>query len=91
MRRAAHTDKNQAEIVEALRGAGASVHPLHQVGAGVPDLLVGFRGTNYLLEVKTEQGTLTDDQADWILAWKGEACIVRTTLEALHAIGAIVE
>ena len=41
MRRAARTDANQAEIVAALRGVGASVQPLHAVGQGCPDLLVG--------------------------------------------------
>ena len=44
MRRAARVDRNQAEIVVALRAGGASVQPLHAVGKGVPDLLVGWRG-----------------------------------------------
>lgn len=43
MRHAARTDRNQAEIVKALRAAGCSVQCLHAVGGGVPDLLVGLR------------------------------------------------
>lgn len=44
MRRRAHTDRNQPAIVAALRGIGATVQPLHAVGQGCPDLLVGYRG-----------------------------------------------
>ena len=39
----AHIDANQPEIVKALRDAACSVEPLHDVGRGVPDLLVGRR------------------------------------------------
>ncbi len=35
---------------------------LHEVGAGVPDLLVGFRNKNYLIEVKVPGGRLTPAQ-----------------------------
>jgi hypothetical protein len=44
MRRIARVDKNQAEIVSALRKAGARVLHLHQHGEGCPDILVGFLG-----------------------------------------------
>ena len=52
MRRAARIDRNQPEIVEALRKLGASVQPLHTVHDSVPDLLIGYQGRNFLLEVK---------------------------------------
>ena len=89
MRRAAKVDQNQATIVEELRQVGASVEPLHHIGGGVPDLLVGFRDRTYLLEIKTDRGTLTDDQRAWLAEWRGQAAIVRTADEALKAIGAI--
>ena len=44
MRRAARIDRNQPEIVKALRQVGAHVTSLAAVGDGVPDLLVGFQG-----------------------------------------------
>lgn len=44
MRRDARVDENQPIIVEALRAAGASVVHLHQIGHGVPDLLLGLPG-----------------------------------------------
>lgn len=52
MRRAAAVDANQTAIIRALRKAGVSVQPLHTVGQGCPDIIAGFRGVNYLLELK---------------------------------------
>jgi Holliday junction resolvase len=89
--RAARVDRNQREIVAALRKAGASVEHLHAVGKGVPDLLVGYKGRNYLLEVKGERGKLTPAQVDWHEGWIGLAHIVRTPQEALEAIGLKVD
>jgi hypothetical protein len=89
MRRAARVDRNQAAIVEQLRGVGASVESLARVGAGVPDLLVGFRERTYLLEIKTDRGALTDDQRAWLARWRGQAAVVRSADEALKAIGAL--
>ena len=90
MRRyAAKIDRNQVEIVETLRRAGASVQPLHTVGDGVPDLLIGYRGVNLLLEVKGPRGTLTPDQVEWHGAWRGHVVVVRTIDEALRAAGMI--
>lgn len=96
MRRAANRDRNEAEIVEALRRAGATVAQLS--AENIPDLLVGYRGLNYLLEVKrpgeygmTEQCahfSLTAGQAAWHASWKGLApVVVRTPGDALAAIG----
>jgi len=83
MRRAARVDANQSEIVRALRRAGASVQHLHDVGKGCPDLLVGWRGRNFLLEVKTPTGSLTQDQDDWMQGWQGQAAVVCSVSEAL--------
>lgn len=93
MRTAARTDANQAEIVEILRWSGATVQPLHQVGGGCPDLLVGFRGRNYLLEVKDGSKKpsaryLTPAEIDWHDNWRGQVAIVNSADEALEAIGA---
>lgn len=87
MRRAAKVDRNQAEIVAALRAAGASVTPLHAVGGGVPDILCGFRGQTYLIECKDgtappSQRRLTSDQQEWHAAWRGGPVAV------VHDVGA---
>lgn len=91
MRRAAKTDDNQAEIVAALRKIGASVQPLHAVGQGCPDLLVGWRGITSLLEVKDGKKPpsarkLTEDQVKWHAEWRGQVTVVETVEQAIEAI-----
>lgn len=81
MRRAAKTDRNQSEIVAALRRLGATVQPLHAVGQGCPDLLAGFRGRNILIEVKDgrkppSDRRLTPVQVEWHGGWKGQVVVV---------------
>jgi len=88
MRRATRVDNTQKDIVHALRVAGATVQHLHAVGEGCPDIVVGYRRKNYLLEVKVKSGTLSPDQSMWHIAWKGQVNIVTTAEEALAAIGA---
>lgn len=52
-RYAQHMDANKRAVVAALKSVGASVTDLNPDGKdGIPDLLVGFRGVNYLQEVK---------------------------------------
>ena len=85
MRWAARTDSNQAEIVKALRKAGRSVVSLHRVGQGMPDLLVGNNGLNFLLEVKSEGGDLSPGQQEFADSWRGEVATVRSPEEAIEA------
>lgn len=91
MRRAAKIDANQTEIVKALRQVGASVQSLASTGKGCPDLLVGFRGVNWLLEVKDGQKVksarkLTDDQVVWHESWRGRVYIVESVDQALSLL-----
>ena len=91
----ARVDANQAEIVQALRQVGASVCYTHMLGQGVPDLLIGYRGVVYLLEVKDGRKSrsrrqLTEAEAEWHAAWRGRPVdIVESVDDALRAIGAI--
>lgn len=94
MRRIARVDTNQAAMVAALRQIGATVQPLHTVGQGCPDLLVGYRGVNYLFEVKDgakapSARKLTLAETDWHTNWQGRVVTVETIEQALQAIGAI--
>lgn len=91
-RRAARTDANQAEIVAALRGVGASVQPTHMVGDGFPDIVVGYRNQNVLMEIKDgakppSARKLTAAEEEWHDTWRGTACIVTSIDEALGVIG----
>ena len=88
---AKRTDSNQGEIVQALRSCGASVQDLHALGHGCPDLAVGFRGINYLCEIKSEHGKLTDDERDWHAAWKGQVCVIRSIDDCLRLLGVVIE
>lgn len=88
-RRAARTDANQAQIVAALRKAGASVEPLHRQGGGCPDLLVGYRARNFIIEVKMPNETLNALQDEWFIGWKGQACVAHSAEEALLSVGAL--
>ena len=92
MRRRAHLDANHEAIVEALIGRGARVLSLAAEGNGCPDLLIGWRGANYLLEVKREgydkkAGKLRQKtremQIMWALKWTGQYTIVTSPQEAL--------
>lgn len=92
MRRAAKVDANQAQLVADLRKMGCTVVPLHAVGGGVPDLLVGFQGRNVLLEVKDgrkppSKRKLTDDQVEFHDGWRGQVAVVANVKDALEAIG----
>jgi hypothetical protein len=68
MRYAAKVDKNQKEIVAALRLAGAYVWVI-----GLPvDLLVGYKGHTFLVEVKDgPRKRLTALQDDFFKNWSG--------------------
>ena len=91
MRRAARVDANHNDVVKALQAIGCSVAPLSTVGGGMPDLLVGYRGRNFLIEVKDGEKVpskrkLTDDQITWIGAWKGQTAIAYSIEDALNIV-----
>lgn len=91
MRRAAKVDANQAEIVRGLRALGCTVQSLATVGKGCPDILVGFRGTNYCMEIKDgskppSAQKLTPAEVDWHDAWLGQAAVVRSLDEAVSVV-----
>lgn len=90
MRSGGHPDGTQEAIVLVLRKVGATVQIITQVGNGCPDLLVGFRGRTFLLEVKSESGALQENQVRWHRLWNGLPVeVVVTPLQALQAIGAV--
>jgi hypothetical protein len=78
VRRAARVDSNQSEIVDDLRRIpGCTVAILSAVGGGLPDILIGYRGANFLVEIKDPSKPkadqeLTDDQKKFHAEWKGQ-------------------
>ena len=81
------TDWNQSAIVDALRAAGASVFITSGVRHGFPDLVVGFNGKTYLLEVKAPDAKLTEDELLFMRKWVGDYHVVRSPEEAIRIIG----
>lgn len=92
MRRRGRVDANHLAIVKALRQAGCSVQSLADIGSGCPDLLVGLRGQNFLLEIKDwaqkpSKRKLTGKEVLWLENWRGQADVITTPEQALRAVG----
>ena len=87
-RYAAKVDTNQQPIVRDLRNIFGPdvVLDLSAVGRGCPDIMVGVRGRNLLMEIKTDKGKLTADQVYFHREWGGQVHIVRTLDDALNVI-----
>ena len=76
----AKRDENEPEIVNKLQELGFSVHRLN-----TPlDLLVGYNGMNYLIEVKMPKKKLTPAQQKFIPGWKGQYLIVYSVEDAIR-------
>ena len=89
--KACRVDRNQPEIVAACVAIGASVQHLHMVGRGCPDIVVGFRGKNYLFEIKDplqpkSKQVLTPSEERWHQMWWGELHIVYTGEQAINIL-----
>jgi len=88
MRRRSAVDRTQPAIVAALRALGASVQHLHVIGKGCPDICVGYRGRNYLVEIKDggappNKQRLTADEVAWARRWRGQVVVLTSVAEAV--------
>ena len=89
MRRAARVDATQAEVVAALRAAGAYVWII-----GLPvDLLIGFQGKTALVEVKVltgvkkrKQSRFTALQTEFMREWTGGTVATVTDAEGARRL-----
>ncbi len=85
MRYASRRDANEAQIVSALRSAGAYVWVI-----GLPvDILVGYNNHTYLVEIKDgPKKRLTKLQQDFFDNWTGGTlCRIDGPEAALRMIG----
>lgn len=78
-------DTNHASIIRTLKRCGCRVLSLHQLGGGVPDLLIHFNNGNYLLEVKDTHGQLRDSQREFMRRWPN-VYVVRTTNDVVSLL-----
>ena len=84
-------DSNHADVVAALRRVGASVVDLSRVGHGCFDLLVGYRGRNFCLEIKANDTAArrenwTPEQQALFLLWRGNYDVVTSPEQAILII-----
>src|SRR5574341_1685509 len=91
MRTKAKVDGNHVAVVDALRAIGCSVQSLAAIGNGCPDILVGYRGRNLLLEIKDgslspSRRALTPDQCRWHEHWRGDLRVVSDIEQAMSAV-----
>ena len=68
-------DANEADLIAELRAHGFSVYMMDQP----LDLLVGYAGRTYLVEIKTPEGKLTEAQREFLDGWRGDATVLRTS------------
>lgn len=73
-RHAARRDANEKGLVELLEASGATIWRLS--GKALPDLLIRYRGSWAVCEVKTRKGRLTKAQA--AIPWP----VIRSDAEA---------
>jgi hypothetical protein len=80
-RYAKRRDANEPPIVLALIEMGCSV-----IKTDACDLVVGYKGRNYLLEVKMPKAEIKPSQKHLLKTWKGQYSIVYTVQEAINII-----
>lgn len=76
-------DNNQSEIVNTFKQLGYAVLDLSAVGLGIPDLLISKAKVNYLVEIKTDKGKLTEPQQEFIKNWNADIYVIRSIDEAI--------
>ena len=94
--RARRTDRNQIEIVSALRKIGCSVAVTSGAGDGFPDIVVGrtdIHGEkrNWLIEIKDgekppSERKLKPKQIKFHAEWNGQVDVVTSKEEAINLI-----
>lgn len=76
-------DNNHSEIVKTFKQLGYAVCDLSRCGLGVPDLLISKSRVNYLVEIKTDKGKLTEPQQEFIKNWNADIYVIRSIDEAI--------
>lgn len=77
-RYAKRRDSNESMIIDTLRGFGLYVYPIDTPC----DLLVGFKGTTHLIEIKSgPKAKLTPAQRTFQAMWRGSPVVVLSTVE----------
>jgi len=77
------TDLNQPDIITALKKIGCSVY----VCGRPTDLVVGYRGYNFLIDCKRLKGSVdTPFQKEFFRDWKGQVRKCHSAEEAIKLV-----
>lgn len=92
---AKRTDANQTEIVEEFRSYGFSVYITSHVGKGFPDIIIGYGGVNYLIEIKDGKKAksaqkLTKAEQEFFDTWRGQVIVINSREKAYNLAMAII-
>ena len=93
MRRDARRDVNEKPIIEALRAVGATVYIMDDPC----DLLVGYKGSTLLMEVKNPESRygkkgFNENQKHFAENWKGGSfCLVDSIESALRMLNIMID
>ena len=96
MRRKSRKDLNHDAVVEAFRKCGCYVVELHELGHGIPDLLVKIGQTWRVVEIKNMDGWygrqgLNKAQRAFNEECHGQVDLVSSVDDALKLIGTVRE
>lgn len=89
------TDANHKEIIVGLRKYPVlSVFSTHMVGKGFPDIVIGYKGINYLVEIKDgakskSRKKLTEDEIKFHSSWNGQIIIAENIDDVLRLLNII--
>ena len=81
------SDSNQAEIVKELRAIGCTVVVVSAKECW--DLQVGWRGKNYMFEVKQPGKELRDSQKEFHDEWRGQIDRIECVEDAIEIMEAL--
>lgn len=86
-------DANHNDIVLLLRQIpGVTVFDFADVGSGMTDIIIGYKGVNYLVEIKDGRKVksaqkLTPAQIEFHRDWKGQKAVCNCFEQVLEVIG----
>jgi hypothetical protein len=86
------TDKNHKEILDQCRQIPQlSAFSTHTMGKGFPDIVIGYKGLNYLFEIKDGEKPqsarrLTQAESEFFCHWKGQVNVIHTIQDILEVL-----
>lgn len=90
--RGGNKDRNHNALVKVFEDLGCSVIETYTMGGGFPDLVLGFVGLTFLVEIKNPETSygrrgLTESQRKMADSWRGgPVTVISTETEAIEFV-----